>query len=264
MASDQRVAERVPGGQPREKGFTVIRVLGAFEVYRDGVAVAIPHGLPRQALKFAIARGGGVHVEVLADQLWPEAGPAEQLKGVRNVLTRLGRADGALMVRDGETVRLAPGVVVDGFSFRAAADRVLLGTRTPDAVEAAYAAVAKYGGDFLPDDVYTEWTERVREQLRRRYVALLDLLAADACARGASAEAVHLLERAIEVDPGDDIRYLEAAEIHIAQGRRGRAAALLDDSRAVLAELGLEPDHGWHRVNAALRGASTRTEVSLT
>lgn len=261
MVTDQQPAPQAEDDS-RGEAFTVIRVLGAFEVYRDGVPVAVPHGLPRRAIKFVVARGGGVHVEVLADELWPEAGPAEQQKGVRNILARLGRADTALMVRDGETVRLAPGIVVDSFSFRAAADRVLLAARTPEAVEAAYAAVGKYGGDFLPDDLYTEWTERVREQLRRRYVALLDLLANDAQRRGALTEAAHLLETAIEIDPSDDIRYLEAAEVHLADGRRGRAAALVQRSRDVLAELGLEPGAGWHRVDAALRADEPEAAMS--
>lgn len=232
----------------------VVRTLGAFEAYRDGVEISVPHGLPRQAVKFVVARGGAAHAEMLADALWPEGGASEQLKGVRNVLARLSRSECPLLMRDGDTVRLSPGVVVDSFSFRAAADRALLGSRSVESVEAARTAVSKYGGDFLPEDVYAEWTVRVREQLRRRYVALLDLLATEARSRGALPEAAHLLETAIEVDPTDDIRYLEAAEIHIAAGRRGRAAVLLDRAREVLAELGLQPDAGWHRVDGTLRG----------
>lgn len=246
-----RIAHRASDALP--PALTVVRTLGAFEIYRDGIAVGVPHGLPRQAIKLVVARGGSTHVELLADTLWPDAGTSEQLKGVRNVLARLSRSDCPMLVRDGDAVRLSPGVVVDSFSFRAAADRALLSDRSPESLDTARTAVSKYGGDFLPDDLYAEWSIRVREQLRRRYVALLDLLATQARAAGALLDAAHLLETAIEADPSDDVRYLEAAEIHIAAGRRGRAAELLARARGVLDDLGLQPDAGWHRVDSQLR-----------
>lgn len=247
---DESAPESRPTVHPDQ---VTIRTLGAFEVYRGTEHCAIPAGLPSQAVKFVVAKGGGVHGEVLIDQLWPEAGLDEGRKGVRNVLNRLGRTLPDLLVRDGDLIRIAPGVSVDSAVFRLAADRVLLHAGAPGAVAGARIALTRYGGAFLPDDHYSEWTAVVREQLRRRHIALIDLVAADARRRGSMLEAVCLLEMAIEVDPVDEIRYLEAAEILLRVGRRGRAIALLQQSRSVLREHGLAPGPAWGRIEQALR-----------
>lgn len=185
------------------------------------------------------------------ETLWPGSGPSEGRKGIRNVLSRLSRGGTPLLIREGEAIRLSTGVWVDAFAFRSLADRTLTGD-SPDGVAAARRALSLYQGQFLPDDCYQDWTEAPRQQLRRRQVALLDLLAADARRRGAPFEAVQLLELALEADPLDDVRYLELAELLLAMGRRGRAAELVDRSRRVLRDHGLLPGASWARVQREL------------
>ena len=203
---------------------THVDVLGGFGVNVGGAPGPRPVGLPALAVKVVIANGGRVHVEALMEALWPSSSPAEGRKGVRNVLSRLARAGTPVLVRDGEAIRLAERVWVDAFAFRAIADRVLTGGDPEGARDGARQALALYRGPFLPDDCYLDWTEVPRQQLRRRQVALLDLLAADARRRGEAMEAVQLLELALEADPLDDVRYLELAELLLSVGRRGRAA----------------------------------------
>ena len=246
--ADSAAAGRLAGDPDR----VLIRTLGGFLVYRGSVPCPVPPGLPSQAIKFVVAKGGRVHSEVLIDELWPQAHLDEGRKGVRNVLNRLGRSV-PLLVRDGALIRIAGDVVVDSVAFRHAADRVLLNAGAPGAVQAARSALARYAGPFLPDDMYCEWAAGIRDQLQRRHLALLDLVASDARRRGAALEAVHLLEMAIEVDPVDEIRYLEAAEILLRAGRRGRAAALLERSRTALEEYGLSVGPGWQRLVRSLQ-----------
>jgi DNA-binding SARP family transcriptional activator len=52
---------------------------------------------------------------------------------------------------------------------------------------------------------------------------------------------VRCLERAIEIAPDEEERYLAAARHLLTQGRRGAARGVLARARAVLAELGLSP-----------------------
>lgn len=241
------------GARPRPEGPPVsIRVLGGFEVHEGTELRPVPPGLPAQAVKFVVAHGGRVHTEVLMDALWPTSSVEEGRKGVRNVLSRLARAGSPLLLRDGEAIRIADRVSIDALSFCASADRVLLDAGSPGAVDGARFALARYRGEFLPDDRYCDWAHATREKLRRRQVALLDLLAGDARRRGAVLEAVHLLELAIEADPVDDVRYLEAAELLLAAGRRGRAAELVERSRHVLRDHGLLPGAAWARVHRQL------------
>lgn len=242
------------GGEDREiVDRCRVDVLGRFAVGGPGGApVPLPPGLPTQAVKLVIAVGGRTHVEAVMEALWPEASPAEGRKGMRNVLSRLARAGMPVLVRDGEAIRIADNVWVDAFAFRGLADRVLTGAEEGDTVLAARRALGLYQGPFLPDDCYSDWTETPRQQLRRRQVALLDLLAADANRRGEVMEAVHLLELALEADPLDDVRYLELAELLLAAGRRGRAAEMVDRSRQVLRDHGLLPGAAWARLQREL------------
>lgn len=240
-----------------------VDVLGRFAVERSGAGgpATVPPGLPSQAVKLVVAHGGRSHVEAVMEALWPGVGPVEGRKGMRNVLSRLARAELPLLVRDGEAIRLADHVRVDAFAFRGLADRVLTGADDGDPAIGARRALALYNGPFLPDDCYLDWTETPRVQLRRRQVALLDLLAAEAGRRGALMEAVHLLELALEADPLDDVRYLELAELLLAAGRRGRAAEMVDRSRVVLRDHGLLPGAAWARLQSELhqtRRASAR------
>lgn len=245
------VGERAVAMRERDADGPRLEVLGGFVARVGQDAVTVPLGLPAMAVKLVVARGGRAHAEAVMEALWPEAGPSEGRKGIRNILSRLSRAGTPLLVRDGEAIRLSSGVWVDAFAFRSLADRVLTGAE-PEAPVAARRALSLYQGSFLPDDCYLDWTEQPRSQLRRRQVALLDLLAADAQRRGSAMEAVHLLELALEADPLDDVRYLELAELLLAMGRRGRAAELVDRARKVLRDHGLLPGASWARIQREL------------
>lgn len=236
-----------------------IATLGRFEVSADGTPATVPFGLPAQAVKFVVAAGGRAHGEAIIDALWPEARLEEGRKGVRNVLSRLSKADAPVLVRDGEAIRIADRVSVDALVFRAAADRVLMDAARPGAAEGARFALARYGGEFLPDDHFHEWTEAPRYSLRRRQVALIDLLADDAKDRGAALEAVTLMEMAIELAPEDEIRSIQAAELLIAAGRRGRAAAHITRARQALRDQGLMPGERWMRLQRQLSEHHDRT-----
>ena len=61
----------------------------------------------------------------------------------------------------------------------------------------ARAAVGRYGGELLPGDRYAAWAAAPREELRRRLLDLLDLLADEARERGELDEAIRLLDQGI-------------------------------------------------------------------
>lgn len=229
-----------------------ISVLGGFEVRLGDAALPVPTGLPSQGVKFVVANGGRVHSEALIDALWPDASIDDGRKGVRNLLSRLSRSGAAVLVRDGGAIRVADAVSIDALSFQAAADRVLMDASRPGAAEGARFALARYRGEFLPDDRYCDWAVAPRERLRRRQLALIDLLAADARRRGEPLEAVSILELAIEVEPEDEIRYLEAAELLIVAGRRARAAVFMTRARQVLRDHGLLPGDSWNMLQRQL------------
>jgi DNA-binding SARP family transcriptional activator len=158
---------------------------------------------------------------------------------LRDTLARLKARSGDIVIRQGSRLLLAP-AWIDATAFRAAADRAL-GSGGRDGGALAVAALALWTGDLLPSDPYEAWATGPREQLRRRRLDLLDLVAAQAAERGSYDEARQALEQAIEADPYDDTRYVLAARHLLAVGRREPARRMLARAVAAMQELGLQP-----------------------
>ncbi len=233
-----------------------VTLLGGFGVTRGGRAVDVPPGQGRQLVKLVATAGGRISAEAATEALWPEAEPEVGANRLRTVLNRLRESAGDVVVREDRQLRLAPDATTDVHSFEADARRALAlaGQRSLEAVSAARAALARYHGDLLPDDPYEPWAELPREQLRRNALALLDLCAGFAASTEDLDEAVRCLERAIEMAPDEEERYLAAARHLITQGRRGAARGILDRARAVVADLGVEPPAALRELEQRVRG----------
>ena len=76
--------------------------------------------------------------------------------------------------------------------------------------------------------------------MRQQRLALLDAIAADAEAAGATDDSLAALDAAVEIDPWDEERYLRMARVLVAAGRLGAAHRVIERARAALGELGLE------------------------
>jgi len=220
-----------------------VSVLGRFTLTRGGRPVPLSAGQATQLLKLVAVSGGRVPAEVAIDALWPEAGREVGRNRLRTVLNRQRAGAGEVIVRAGEMLMLAPEVQVDLELFQAEGRRALaLGLAEPAlAVAVARAAVARYRGEVLPDDLYEEWAHGPRERARRTMLQLLDLCADAATARGDLDETRRVIELTIDLAPYDDARYLRAATALLEQGRRGAALTVVRRARAALAELGLQP-----------------------
>lgn len=160
---------------------------------------------------------------------------------IRNVLTRLRQAVGEVVQRDGDRVLLAPGVKVDARLFLEEADAALAASAGDEATAARRGAEALrwYAGPMLPEAVYEPWAEGPRDRLHRRYLQLLDLLAAHAERNDRCDDAARYLELAIEADPFDHDRYVAAAEVRLRQGRPSSALHLVRRARERADELGV-------------------------
>jgi DNA-binding SARP family transcriptional activator len=162
---------------------------------------------------------------------------------LRNLLWRVQELAGPILVRDGAAIRFPTTVEVDALRFTAAADTALAATRhgDPDAVALAAQALARSTGPLLEGQRDERWMDAPREALRRRVLALLHVLATDAARRGDADAEVELLERAIELAPHDEERYLRAAGALRRLGRTGAARVLLRRAEAAMTDLELPP-----------------------
>ena len=224
------------------EGWASVKVLGGFEV-RRGERVVHLERQPGLLVKQLAAARSAIHVEQVIDTMWPDATAWRGRRRLRNVLSRLHRAAGPLVVHDGDLLRFGPGVALDAVAFEHAVDRALGAfTKTGDAPAArclAEAADRLYAGDLLPEELYEPWAAGARERLRRRRLRLLETWAKAAIADGDAVEAEACLRAAIEVDPIDEARHVELARLLVSSARPAAAASVLSEARAMATGLGV-------------------------
>ena len=179
----------------------IVRLFGTPTVVAaDGSTIVLPPGMPAELVRLLALHEHGLAVDVVLEAFFPDTSPATARNRLRQVLARLRAAGGDVVVRDGETLRLVP-AWVDVREFLARG-KLVRGARGARAVRLAYGALALHSGPLLPSEPYAAWAEEAREQVSYRHLALLDLVTADATARGSHQEALTALEAALEEDPG--------------------------------------------------------------
>lgn len=220
-----------------------LALLGRFELTLARRPVTLVPGQEVRLLKYVAVAGGQVHTEQAIETIWPEAGRAEGRNRLRTVLHRLRASAGNVLARSADMLVLDAGLRVDLQEFLAEASQAsaLAGVEPVLAVAMARGAISRYRGDLLPEDRYEDWAERPRQRARQVMVDMLDLCAKDATERDDLDGLRGIVERAIELDPYDDARYLRVASALMQQGRRGEALSFVNRARSALAELGLDP-----------------------
>jgi DNA-binding SARP family transcriptional activator len=201
----ERAGSALARGLLLEHADVIVRVFGRPTVTRaDGNSLALPPGMPGELIRMLALHEQGLSVDVVLDTLFRDAPADAARQRLRQVLSRARAAVGDIIVRDEDRLRLVP-AWVDVREFLAASRRVR-GEQNQRAVLFAYAALALHGGSLLPDDTYAEWSEETRDEVTSHQLALLDLVAADAAARGSHREAITALEAAVREDPDEPSR----------------------------------------------------------
>jgi DNA-binding SARP family transcriptional activator len=196
----------------------MLRLFGRPTLTRvGGDPVELPLGMPGELVRMLAIHERGLPVDGILATLFPDATSDTARHRLRQVLRRLRAAVGDVVVRDGKRLRLVP-AWVDVREFLAASERVR-GEQGPRRVLFAYTALALHGGVLLPDDIYAEWADDIREEVRSRHLAMLDLVTADASSRGSHHEALTALEAAVAEDPDERSRHTAITEHLRALGR---------------------------------------------
>jgi predicted ATPase/DNA-binding SARP family transcriptional activator len=255
-------AARSPGG-----GAAPLRVrsLGRLEVWRGSTDLHVETWRPRTATAlFACLLGAAGHRlrrEELAERLWPEEQPGAGLRNLRGAIYHLRRQLGqrgareGYLLQEGAFLRLDPapgGEAADDWLDAPAFERAAAGALARRDPDACRTALARYTGDYLPEEPYAEWAAATRETLARHHLALLLHLAALCRAAGEVGEAERRLRAALAVDPCHEEAATALMELLAARGRRGEALQVYQKVAAALdRELGLGPQ-------AALEGLRAR------
>jgi DNA-binding SARP family transcriptional activator len=209
-----------------------VRLLGGFQVRVDGRTLP-PHHWPRRhsaalVKLLALAPGRSLHREQVIDALWPDLGVDHAAPRLHKAAhyARKALGDRTAVVLNAETVRLYPddNVIVDGAQFEQYAESAV----ADGGIAAAKAALALYGGELLPQDLYEPWAEQPRLYLSRLHAELLH-----------QAEDWH---RVLAADPTNEPAHLALALRYAERGDRPAAFRQLDElDRVMRHELGLGP-----------------------
>jgi DNA-binding SARP family transcriptional activator len=209
-----------------------IRLLGGFDVAVDGISTPPEGWRRRQAAALvkllALAPQRTLHRERVIDALWPDLSVEEAAprlhKAAHYARKALGCDRGLLL--GGEAVALFPDsdVGIDVHRFDALAAQAVA---TADK-DVAHAALAEYGGELLPGDIYEPWTTDERERLRLRHAELL--------------RSAERWEELLVDDPADEDAHLALMRRYAAQGDRRLALRQFERMDGALRrELGVGP-----------------------
>lgn len=217
-----------------------IRLLGGFAITDGDERVELHDGITAQAVK-AVALVAKIPAEELIELLWPETDPDLGRTRLRSLLARLRRTCRPVLTRQGAWITLSEDVVVDVDDFERHAGKTLAALSAGDdrAPESAREALELYGGELLPTDRHLDFTVGPRERLRRRYLALTEVVIEGHRGAGRLEEAVRLIEDAIATDPYDGQLYVRAASMLAAAGRSSEAASVIKRAEMALREIGL-------------------------
>ncbi len=239
----QPVPADAPGSAypPRARGTRRLRVIGGAMLVEDGDAVShVPPGNPQRVVGVVVANGGSATFDQLSEAIWPGEDVDVSRARLRNVLLRLRRAVGDIVVRSGSGVRLADDLPCDLIEFERLALDALSSTRADPELAGRLATEAVRAGDgaVFAGFEYEEWAITARRSAEQRMIGLLDLLSVQAEDAGDLPAAQAFAERALRLDRYTDSRYVRLAELLTLQHRVAAAIAVLDDAAEVAREIG--------------------------
>lgn len=234
---------------------------GPMTVHEGGEEHPIPAGNQQRLIGVVVAAGGSASLDQISDAVWPGDPVNASRARLRNVLMRLRRGGGEILVRAGASVRLAPGVGCDLLDFeREASDAIAAARADPDiAGRLATHALRLVEGSAFVDFEYENWADETRRRVEHQMISLLDLLSVQAEDAGDLPAAQAYAERALRLDRYSDSRYVRLSELLAMQDRVAAAIAVLDDAAEVARELGgALPTNVRHRRNELVRRTALR------
>ncbi len=237
-----------------------IRMLGAFTVWRGDHEIRDREwrsSKARQLLQLLLTeRGRALPRERVVEALWPDMEIEAATNNLRVTVNRLSKAlepdrpDGApsaYVVQQGETYAFNTASnhridVVDFIENIAEGRRADQRGQRAAAIAAYRRAIQLYGGPYLPDTMYEDWTVVERERLALAFIEAALRLGALLLEEGAIHEAIGLGWRIIEIDQTQEEAYRLLMRAHAALGERSTALRLYTRCVNVLQnELGITP-----------------------
>ena len=237
-----------------------IETLGRFRVFRGDSPIGEnewDRSQPKQLLKVIVSCGArGIPKEALMDQLWPEERPKSAESNFKTTLQRLRKSLEPTIHKDfgSSYIHLHDNVVsVDSERCQVDVDLFLSLLKKGEEMEKAgdvgealsnyNKAIEMYKGDFLADELYIPWADKKREELKEKYVELLNKTANLNDRQGALKKAIDCYKKAIQADPLLEESYQKLMTLYSSKGMYNEAIRTFETCKRVLkTELKTKPD----------------------
>lgn len=260
LVRTQRLLQRSPRFAVAGSGVLRVYTFGSLRVYRDDALLFEESWRNRPAktiFKLLVSHPGKrFPKDVLAEELWPETDPDVAANRLRVAVYELRKMLGEGGRKDKSTSHigqqegayffdLTTPCWIDVHAFEAFVDqgRDLGRQHALDAALHAYQnAEALYGGEYLRDDPFLEWTVALRERLRESHLSLLSDAARIHALRGEPSEASAFCRKILRIEPWREEVYRRLMEYLVAAGRPHEALRAYEECRRALrSEVDAEP-----------------------
>ena len=245
-----------------------IYLLGEFKAVHDDETqspIEWPRKQTQQLFKILVSqRGEMFSQDQLLDMLFPDLDPE---RGIGNLHKRMSELRKALEPDRprGQASRYIESPSQGNYRFSSEAEcwidieifkshigrgkRLADQSDYSDALEEFERALELYQGDFLREDLYEEWTQLRRSQLREHYIKLLSSLAESALQLGLYEKALATSKRIITEVPGHEDAYSLKMRAHFYAGESQKALATYEQcERDLKIELGMTPSPELHHL----------------
>jgi DNA-binding SARP family transcriptional activator len=187
--------------------------------------------------------------EEVIELLWPESDPETGSTNLRFAIHAMRRAfdtveaqaGAAAVFVDRDSVWLRPDadLWVDADEFELTLAQV---QRAADPMPLLQRADALYAGDYLPEDMYENWAQERREDLKRSWISLQFRLAQEWETGGDTDAAARSLQRLLQADPCNERAARELMRLLTRHGRGSDAVRVYQRLvRALHDDLDVEP-----------------------
>ncbi|MBE7551310.1 MAG: transcriptional regulator [Anaerolineales bacterium] len=249
-----------------------IQTLGGFRLWREGVEIEPATWGREKALHLfqflvtARRRTVHLHKEQIIDRLWPELNSEEGDRDFKVALNaifkaiepeRSPRAESRFIQRQGLVYSLnlsESWVDADAFENLIALGNKTLPNNPLAAIECYQQALALYGGDYLPERRYEDWSSAERERLHLLALGTMTTLAS-LLVEQSPLESIRLTQHVLAVDPVWEDAYRVQMRAYLAQDNRPLAQRTYRACADMLQrELGVEPLPETQRLYRQARG----------
>ncbi len=236
-----------------------IRTLGEFVVHHGERSISLGSNKKGRAIfRYLVTRPERCALrDVLLGLFWPDEQPERaghklhiaisSLRGALNDALQDALADEECIIFDEGRYCLNPSIAVlldaDEFIARCqAGDRLAREERVAEAMSEYEAAVALYRGDFLPQDLYADWSLATRARLEEMYLTLLGHLGAFYLEKKQFLEAINCCRQILVRDSFREDAWRLLMRCYSRMGQRNRALREFQVCEEVLRrELGVSP-----------------------